>query len=729
MPTLKISYDDLTPFADLGTSVEVLPSGFSLTRDGGHIAIKTKNDGYDVTSADGKNHHYLTGGALLGSSHFADLLKIARNQAVILEKQRVLGIPVPITSTMSEIHGSIPDLVRDRTPWDSLDVWLNQLQQSQSLNGTDLVLINGPAGVGKTTIVREAALKRAESFDGSAPLIVQIASRGRVLQNIADLIAFTLQEMRSNLTIGQLMSLMRHGLITLAIDGFDELSDPNGFETAWSGLNNLIKGVRGSATFLLAGRETFISTDTMLRQLSSFDSRKDRLALLSLSDPDPDAARDWLLKQNGWDRTLLEREFVEPIFEQGSYALRPFFLTVIAREPEALKSNTPPASDLLNYLVDVMTRREADKFVDALDPPNGSEATHLYEAYVGRFLEEVARDLAENQSESISDDALDLLARVAADDLLPDDQIAAVVQRARTIVFLANDLRAGHVRFAHEQLLQHFLAREALRSVGYGETPRYVRRNLFGREALEIFGHVARERPAEAERFVSAIRTTIAKPSRDRTNINLAVLGVAAACGAALEDANLEIRDVGLNELHFPFAAPNGISLRDTAISILYASSTDIRNVVFENGVHISTLEIDQRTRLPAQIPLPQLLVRPKGTTSDPREIRVALRGGDTSQELGEPAWADDIAELLGRIERYRPFWLGTLIDDTDPQGRRIISHPDWPVMYAAMKELDLVTVKSRQASGTSPEFIHFRQDVLSNKKNDLHRAILEINK
>ena len=106
------------------------------------------------------------------------------------------------------------------------------LRRTQSDGGTDLLLIDGPAGVGKTTIVREAALLRAETYDGSLPLILQIVSRGRVLQNIADLIAFALQDVRANLTIGELMVLIRHGLITLAIDGFDELSDPNGFQTS-----------------------------------------------------------------------------------------------------------------------------------------------------------------------------------------------------------------------------------------------------------------------------------------------------------------------------------------------------------------------------------------------------------------------------------------------------------------------------------------------------------------
>lgn len=724
MSALILTSDDLSPFADLGTSVEATPAGFILNRNGVRTVIEAHGDGYIMQRPDEATRSFSGAGAVLSSEAFGDLSRIARNQAIVLAPFRVTGVPVPITSELKEVSGSVPVLQPHQEPWKALDLWLRDQRQSQNDNGTDLLLIDGPAGVGKTTIVREVALLRAESYDGSQPLVMQISSRGRVLQNISDLIAYSLQDVRAHLTIGQLMALMRHGLITLAIDGFDELSDPNGFQTAWSGLNALISDARGAATFLLAGRETFVSTDTIQRQLTSFDATRDRLSALSLGDPEPEGARDWLLTKSGWDTSLLNQEFVGPIFVKASYALRPFFLDVIAREPEALKNDTPPASDLLSYLVEVMIQREADKFVESLDPPNGSEATIVYGAYVGRFLEEVARDLAENQTDSIADEALDLLATVAAHGILPEDQISAVVQRARTVVFLANDVQAGHVRFAHEQLQQHFLSREALRSIGEGETPRYVRRNLFGREALEVFAHVARGRTEEANLFLRAVRVGIATPSRDRTDANLSALGIAAACGAAPENADLRIRNVGLGELHFPFSPPPGISIQDTVVSILHAESADLRNVKFEGGVDVATLVINRQSILPPSAPMPHMLVSHKGTTADRNEILSILSPAAEKASNDALPWSDDLAELIGRIERYRPFWLRTNIEDTDPQGRRIIAHGKWQELYEALKMLDLVTIKSRQAAGVRAEFVHFKQDVALSEHTGLYQAL-----
>lgn len=729
MPPLSLSREDLAPFADLGTAVEASENTFRLIRNGDALQIEPNGDGYVVAGPDGSSHHHANAGRTLAHAVFANLSLVARNQTILLARQRIEGRPVPIALNLSVVFGGASQFPQADTPWAALDGWLREQQATQGPGATDLLLIDGPAGVGKTTIVREAALRRAEGYDGTVPLILQIASRGRVLQNISDLIAFALQDVRSGLTVAQLSPLMRHGLVILAIDGFDELSDPNGFETAWSGLNDLLGGARGRAVFLLAGRETFVSTDTMRRRMTVIDpGRGDRLAALSLGDPDPAEARTWLLEQGGWSQTLLDGEFVEPLFSVGSYALRPFFLDVIAREPEALAGSAPPASDLLSYLVEVMTLREAGKFVDALDPPNSSAAEGIYGTYVGRFLEEVARDLSENQSEAIAEDALDLIATVAADGILPDDQATAVVQRARTVVFLANDLQAGHVRFAHEQLLQHFLARDALRSVGDGEIPRYVRRNLFGREALDVFAHVARDRTVETERFLGAVRDGLGRPARDRTHTNLAVLGVAAMCAAAPVGVELQVQDVGIGELHFPFAAPPGITFRRTPISILHAAGADIRNVAFGDGVSIATLEIDRRSLLAEKMPVPQMLVQPGETIAEHGAIVAALVPSDESGSAGAGlTWPEELSELLGRIDRYRSFWLRTAEDvgrGKDKPGLRIITHPEWPRVYEALKELELITVRTRDASGSRSDFVHFRQDVRVLESEELYQKL-----
>ena len=219
------------------------------------------------------------------------------------------------------------------------------------------------------------------------------------------------------------------------------------------------------------------------------------------------------------------------------------------------------------------------------------------------------------------------------------------------------------------------------------------------------------------------MRRGISAPSRDRTAANLSVLGIAAACGAAPEDADLHIRDVGINELHFPFSPPPGIGIRDTVISVLRVSGVDLRNVEFENGVDVATLEMDQQTLLPPSMPMPQLIETRQKTIADRHEIERMLKP-DIAAADSALIWSDGLTELIGRIERYRPFWLRTNVEDTDPQGRRIISHDDWPALYEALKQLDLVTIKSRQAAGVRADFIHFRQDVSLSENTELYSML-----
>ena len=110
-----------------------------------------------------------------------------------------------------------------------------------------VMLIDGPAGIGKTKLIEFLTASRADRFRTTGrPLVLHVQSRGRVLTFLQDLIAFSLQRLRLEVTFDQLPVLVRHGLVTLAIDGFDELGDPNGYDLAWGQVNEpLAKSVFG----------------------------------------------------------------------------------------------------------------------------------------------------------------------------------------------------------------------------------------------------------------------------------------------------------------------------------------------------------------------------------------------------------------------------------------------------------------------------------------------------
>ena len=173
--------------------------------------------------------------ALLASERFADLRLWANNQS---QSQRFLKDAydhrIPVTGVLS-------DTDEER----KLDVEeFDEFLASEGLanhSSVRVTVIDVPAGIGKTRFIEFLAWLRATRFFSKRrPLVLHVQSRGRVLTYIQDLIAFSLQRLRLNVTFDQVPVLVRHGLVILAIDGFDELADPNGYDLAWSQLGELI---------------------------------------------------------------------------------------------------------------------------------------------------------------------------------------------------------------------------------------------------------------------------------------------------------------------------------------------------------------------------------------------------------------------------------------------------------------------------------------------------------
>jgi hypothetical protein len=191
--------------------------------------------------------------------------------------------------------------------------------------------------------------------------------------------------------------LVRHGLVTLAIDGFDELGDPNGYDLAWAQVNDLVVEARGQGQIILAGRETFIGRERMKKALTAIDENVDLLEAFTLRPIEPTAAREWLAEK-GWTEDLLSSETASSLFERESYALRPFFLSELARDGVAEQIQNGDIGDLLSFLITAMIDREAQKFGKDIEAVTTSESRA---EFVIRVMEEVARDLAENQSNAI----------------------------------------------------------------------------------------------------------------------------------------------------------------------------------------------------------------------------------------------------------------------------------------------------------------------------------------
>ena len=722
---------DLATFADLGTDPsEARFLGdlvvVRLYRDGEDLELRFHDNGTGKVierSVDtGESRQHASYRALLASEKFGNLRRWAQNQKTFLQEALKGAAPeIPVDGRLSDGDRS--------TNRDGLDEFLSSWERHDE-RSVQVMLIDGPAGIGKTRFIESVALSRAAGFvDRRRPLVLHVQSRGRVLTFLQDLIAFSLQRLRLTVTFDQVPVLIRNGLITLAIDGFDELSDPNGYDLAWSQVNELVDQIRGEGTLILAGRETFIGRERIIQNIVSLNECRDKVSSFSLRAPSPKVAKNWL-RNGGWNDDHLKMS--DDLFDADSYALRPFFLVQLA-DPETVKIiERMTIGSLLTFLVELMTEREAGKFGDAVDSLMDEE--HRRE-FVRGFLREVARNMADEQTEALDERMIDWLAEVAAPADLGAETLAILKNRAAVMAFLENDDAPGYRRFTHSQIFNHFLGEETVDAVVHDEVPKYVRRNLLGADFLTAFSnvvvHLGSSRSGRVRQFFDAAYSVLRTHSwtdRTRRNIGAALLTMLPCME---EDARgLELRSVEVDEALMRGIAPPA-KVHGAFVNQLDIRGADLQYLAFESTT-IGTIIVDEATRVPASFPAPG-------------RIRYEGFRGKRSTVIGEPdsieGWLDkhgrsDIAgreettglvaadlrehallKVLGRACRSKSHWIRLAREN---HFDRFVMDPGWPDILKLLDEHGLVVHSRRSAAGKVARFVHIKRSM------EILRAVTE---
>ena len=709
--------DELALFADLGADPP------RLTPDGDRFAIRLCRGGEEMElefgdaagriverTIDSKERRtHASYAALLASEKFGNLRRWADAQKAFLES-RLKSLDRNL------VEGMFPD-TGVRAGLEAVDDALATPERRED-QSVQVLLIDGPAGIGKTKFIEHLALSRAaKSKLTGRPLILHVQSRGRVLTFLQDLIAFSLQTLRLGVTYDQAPVLARHGLVAIAIDGFDELGDPNGYDLAWGQINELVNQVRGGGTLLLAGRETFIGRERLLREVSSLSEKRDDVRALSLQPPSPSAAQEWL-GRHGWSRNDLYS--TAELFEPGSYALRPFFLAQLAVGEAAADVRNNAAGSPLPFLADLMIEREASKFGEAVENVMSDCARRTF---VRAFLREVARNMADDQTEALDDSMISWLVEIAVPDGMSAEVTALLRNRAAVMAFLTVDDRPRYRRFVHSQLLNHFLGEETVDRLAEREMPRYVKRNILGADFLSAFGdltaHLANSDPGRVRNCFDAA-SELARDYlwTDRGARNLG--GLLIAMLPAIADAeNLQLEDLHIDEALLQGVAPPARLVR-VVMNQFDVRGADLRELRFEDAT-IVTLIADRSTRAPASMPAPSR-VRNEGdggdsVLTDREQIDRWLdrHGRRSVEDVGGidhaalvPAALHDhyLVRLLERACRSRAYWIPERREQDD-HGSRFVDEHEWPELLALLKAHGLIRVERKASSGRASNFLH----------------------
>ncbi|MGQ7791809.1 hypothetical protein ACUN0C_05295 [Faunimonas sp. B44] len=703
--------DDLSVFADVGSSpLNVDDNGREivcrLTRNGSQITVRLrKEDGAITKSSNGiADRNYVSFKALIASEEFANLRMWASVQQQMLKMSDLKANSIPVKGRL------LRDTNISDSTIDEVNVFLTDKSDEHLVS---VLLVDGPAGIGKTYLIEQLALQRAESFFRTQePLILHVKSRGRVLTFLQDLMAFSLQVMRLQVTFDQVPVLARLGLIQVAIDGFDELGDPNGYDTAWSQVRDLVQAITGDGTLILAGRETFIGRERLIKAVPRLGSGRHHVAVYSLLPVDPNTAKQWLQTQGVGDGRIREAE-EWGLFEHDSYALRPFFLKRV-REllDEDIEFQTyPPLFSLVNSMVN----READKFPE---PVSEAWAVSDRRKFVIGLLGEVARDMAENQSDSIEEEALAWLVEAVVEDKIDDELIRLLKNRVQAIAFLENDDRNNRRKFAHSEFYNYFLCYAIRQAVQQQEVPKFIRRTLIGPDLLVTMSYyiMSLDDDSASRVLMELLETKKLTSGMDRADRNLSALILSCL---PIVDSSKIARLPGLNvDDAVVRGAVGNVTLEEASINQLDIRECDLSGVEFRN-VTLATAIVDSTTRVSPSFPDPgwlQLIDRGKEEYVQGAAAADWLNkhGRRPSTEGMGPSYAriDETHKLVITLKKVcrvmlRQHWVRS---DGEDHVNRLVNSLEWQILADVLRKHNLLEKRdNKQASGPPSAFYHVR--------------------
>ena len=279
----------------------------------------------------------------------------------------------------------------------------------------------------------------------------------------------------------------------------------------------------------------------------------------------------------------------------------------------------------LAFLVDLMIEREAGKFGEAVEKQMDLEER---KTFVRVFLQEMARDMADQQNDALDETGILWIVDVVTGDEVPSEIRRLLRNRANVMAFLTTDDRPGYRRFAHSQLFNHFLGEVTLDVLAKGEVPKFVRRNILGADFLSAFSdlvsHTTSSNQEIISRFFDAVHEIVDSYMwTDRGARNMGALLLATL--PSVDRPDLQIEDIHVDEALIQGSTPPASIVRAT-MNQLDVRNADLGELNFDDTI-IVTLIVNDSTRTSASFPNPAIIryegfgAKPDAVISAPEAI------------------------------------------------------------------------------------------------------------
>lgn len=722
---------DLASFADPG-SVEVIPSGrtlyaewkmrgepreatFSFSPDRG-ISVKTD----DVT----RPQPYPI---FLAGTQMADLRRMA--QMISQAKRQEIFIPTRARCT---------DL--DTTdPYPATEL-LAKLLERDDAETTQVVMITGDAGTGKTHVLRELVLQQANKYlqGKTKKLLLYVNAQGRALARLDEALATELQDLKVNITYHSIAPLVRVGLLVPVIDGFDELLGVSGYDDAFSSLATFLEQLEGLGGLIASARSVYYEEE--------FRSRASRASItgdqawshipveiIPWESGDQQEFLDELAAHKSMskeDKTVLSVRVDEVFKDNEALAVKPLFFAkvvdLLLEEPDF-----SGGKDLLNELTHSYLKREQkEKLLDRQQQPLLSE--YRLEQLMGELAEEMwnqeTRELDYLSVREVAE-------YVLYDKEIPESTRQIVVERMPTLAFLATNEKHTGITFEHEVFFFYFLARaivnkhvqdKALQVVLSRSTlPEFVAERLAFE--LQQEGHLSTLDDLQKilDRLGEAGRTEWHRTGQVRENAGIVTLALLRKF-TDINGPNSEIEGCTISSVVFPGSNLDGVTLRNCILVNVEFRRTNLRTTKFikctandvrmvEPRIHVNDTRLELNgLRVPEDVSSIQKLSDDGSPTIyDPSEIMHVLNGCGTPVEMEKISdeesrevpeeFLEPLKKLIWAYERANPICIS---NGESPHLQRLLRDPQWPTLRDLLIEHGIVKREHRGTSGRRKEFL-----------------------
>lgn len=574
---------------------------------------------------------------------------------------------------------------------------------------TRLVFVKGDAGSGKSTLLRQITGEQARMYKrgNSNFLFMYVSAQGRALSNLRDAISGELDDLRAGFTRDAVPTLVRHGLLVLIVDGFDELLGAAGYGDAFGSLQQFLSQVDGQGALVVSARSAFYDIEFVGRHTTTeLAEAKYDVEPITISPWSDEDLHKYLSRVRGGSvLTEKDRRGLAALSEQDRELLsKPFFASLFPHYVDA-KEGVGHRS-LLDYLVDAYVERESGKIVDKDGRPLVPVETHK------RLFIEATEAMWSYESRDLSEDDLRALAELTAgSSQLPSDTAQQFTTKITSYHGFQTSKNNGQrrFRFEHEVYFDYFLSRTLREWI---DKPAAITTFLDkGLIPVEVFrSAVDSVNALRCFSLASSIpKQGVLKENRRR---NLGSL-VAAAFAISKQVSDLELADLSFINVSF-----GDVDVRQVRFYNCIFNNVGWERAKFQGCTFVDSdadrIRVSSMTKLGIEGFMPGANLRCIQTIEDGQEtyvpsemVEILLRLGAPGMKAEPPQYSSKgqaVVNLLHRV--VQKFRRTNVLCMEDENLRRLFADPNWRLLYNLLLQHSIVEEEVRQTSGTRKIFL-----------------------